>query len=233
MLNKITLFLTLSSFASLVLGVVLANREVIPATSGLVLFALGGLIGMIAAIFSVIVLFKEQYIVGMAGMMGLMPMIIVLAMLLGGLQHPRINDVTTNLEDVPAFSHALTLPANQDRNMDFPEAFVPHIKTSYGDLVTLEHSLDPETIFLRLRGSLDKILPLTEVTLADEESGVIEGITTTRAFRWRDDFVIRIRPGADGGTLIDMRSKSRDGQSDFGANANRIRKVFEAIQAMS
>ena len=33
---------------------------------------------------------------------------------------------------------------------------------------------------------------------------------------------IRVRP-ADGGSVIDLRSKSRDGQGDMGVNAARIR----------
>ena len=233
MLNKITLFFVIASFLSLCSGVLLANREVIPATTGLAIYALGGLLGMIAAILAVVVLFKQQYIVGMFGAMGLMPMILVLAPLMAGIQFPAINDITTNLDDVPEFTHAQSLPANANRDMAFPVDFQPHIEEHYGDLETLKHPLDAETMFLRIRGSLDKTLPRTEITFEDQEKGIIEAVTKTRAFHWRDDIIIRVRPAEDGGTLVDMRSKSRDGRSDMGANAGRIRKVFESLQAMS
>ncbi len=233
MLNKITLILVFASFLSLVLGVSLANREIIPATTGLGLFALAGLIGMIAAVFAVIVLFKQQYVIGMIGIMGLMPLIIVAAILMAGLEFPAINDVSTNLADIPQFTHAQTLPANANRDMAFPVEFIPHIEKSYSDLTTLEHTLETETIFLRLKGSLSQILPRTEITHFDQAQGIIEGVTITRTFRWRDDFVIHIRPNGSGGTLVDMRSKSRDGRSDFGANAKRIQTVFDALKAMS
>jgi uncharacterized protein (DUF1499 family) len=46
---------------------------------------------------------------------------------------------------------------------------------------------------------------------------------------FRDDIVIRITTTA-GGTLIDLRSASRVGQSDLGANARRIRDFLRRYQ---
>jgi len=55
----------------------------------------------------------------------------------------------------------------------------------------------------------------------------VEGWTdaseTTAVFRFVDDVTIRVSPSADG-ALIDVRSKSRDGRGDLGANAARIRR---------
>jgi hypothetical protein len=45
---------------------------------------------------------------------------------------------------------------------------------------------------------------------------------------FRDDVVIRVMPLGQG-TRIDMRSASRVGTHDFGANASRIRSLFEDI----
>ena len=45
-----------------------------------------------------------------------------------------------------------------------------------------------------------------------------------------DDIVVRIR--ADGaGSRIDIRSKSRDGDSDLGVNARRIREFIARLKA--
>ncbi len=46
---------------------------------------------------------------------------------------------------------------------------------------------------------------------------------TTRIMAFKDDVVIRVRSNADG-TLLDLRSVSRVGISDLGANARRIRQ---------
>jgi uncharacterized protein (DUF1499 family) len=42
--------------------------------------------------------------------------------------------------------------------------------------------------------------------------------------------VIRIAP-AGAGSRVDMRSKSRVGRSDAGANAHRIREFLQALQS--
>ncbi len=47
-------------------------------------------------------------------------------------------------------------------------------------------------------------------------------MATTSVYRWQDDFVIRVTAGDNGGSIVDMRSKSRVGKSDLGANAHRI-----------
>jgi uncharacterized protein (DUF1499 family) len=47
-------------------------------------------------------------------------------------------------------------------------------------------------------------------------------VATTFWFGFKDDVVVRIRPGAAGG--------SRVGQSDLGANAARIGKILEGLK---
>jgi uncharacterized protein (DUF1499 family) len=41
--------------------------------------------------------------------------------------------------------------------------------------------------------------------------------------------VVRIRP-RPGGSVLDVRSRSRVGQGDLGANAERIRKLQQAMR---
>ena len=49
-----------------------------------------------------------------------------------------------------------------------------------------------------------------------------------RIFRFRDDFVVRVRPDGEA-TRVDMRSKSRVGKGDLGANAKRIEQFFQGL----
>jgi uncharacterized protein (DUF1499 family) len=46
---------------------------------------------------------------------------------------------------------------------------------------------------------------------------------------FRDDVVIRVRPIA-GGARLDIRSASRYGRNDFGANAERVLGLIEDIE---
>ena len=63
----------------------------------------------------------------------------------------------------------------------------------------------------------------------DIDSGLIEATATTFWYGFKDDIIIRIRAGEGGGSVLDMRSISRVGQSDLGANAKRIRKFVKAL----
>lgn len=60
-----------------------------------------------------------------------------------------------------------------------------------------------------------------EVVTADAGSGVIEATETSGWFGFKDDVAIRVRD-EDGRTRVDVRSVSRVGLSDLGANAKRV-----------
>jgi uncharacterized protein (DUF1499 family) len=61
------------------------------------------------------------------------------------------------------------------------------------------------------------------VELAPRE-GRVEAEVRSFWFGFVDDVVIRVRPISDGtGSAVDVRSVSRVGRSDLGANARRIR----------
>ena len=68
-----------------------------------------------------------------------------------------------------------------------------------------------------------------EIIDAGGRTGYIEAVDTTRIMAFKDDVVIRVRSNADG-TLIDLRSVSRVGISDLGANARRIRTFQDAFR---
>ena len=65
---------------------------------------------------------------------------------------------------------------------------------------------------------------------ANEAEGRIEATAETGWVRFKDDVVIRIQPGRDQ-TRVDVRSKSRVGRGDMGANARRVRDYLSSLQA--
>ncbi|MDP5071027.1 MAG: DUF1499 domain-containing protein [Congregibacter sp.] len=68
-----------------------------------------------------------------------------------------------------------------------------------------------------------------EIVREDPNAGFIEAVDTTAIMRFKDDVVIRVRSNADG-SLVDLRSVSRVGVSDLGANAQRIRRFLSSFQ---
>ena len=65
-----------------------------------------------------------------------------------------------------------------------------------------------------------------EITSADEAKGEIRGVATTRIMRFKDDVTMTITREGDR-AVVNIRSASRLGQSDFGVNAKRIAR-FQA-----
>ena len=136
---------------------------------------------------------------------------------------PPINDITTDLNDPPAFPVGQIGPA--------PASFKPLQAASYNDLRPIlnpRHS--PGQVFdsaLRLASSL----PRWSVTFTDKPAGLIQGTAKTRVFRFTDDWVIRVRamPGGGPGSVVDMRSRSRVGKGDLGANAARISNFLGSL----
>jgi len=68
-----------------------------------------------------------------------------------------------------------------------------------------------------------------ELVAQDASAGRIEATDTTFWFRFKDDVVIKIdQQGSD--TAVDVRSVSRVGTGDVGANAIRMRKLFALLE---
>jgi len=141
---------------------------------------------------------------------------------------PAINDITTDLADPPEFAKIADLPANADRDMAYPgEEFALQQQQAYPDLETLHLEGPPGQAFQRAR---DAAVALGwEIVDQAPVTGRLEASDRTLIFRFVDDVVIRLRPDRGGGTQLDLRSKSRDGRGDLGANAGRIRAFREAI----
>jgi uncharacterized protein (DUF1499 family) len=69
-----------------------------------------------------------------------------------------------------------------------------------------------------------------EIVAVAPDAWRIEATATTLFFGFKDDIVIRIGPQGPG-SRVDMRSLSRIGGSDIGANAQRVRKFLAQLAA--
>lgn len=71
-----------------------------------------------------------------------------------------------------------------------------------------------------------------EIAAADPKTLRIEATDRTLFFGFSDDIVIRITP-LGRASRVDVRSASRVGRSDLGANARRIRAFFRQLARQS
>ncbi|MEM8827265.1 MAG: DUF1499 domain-containing protein [Pseudomonadota bacterium] len=140
---------------------------------------------------------------------------------------PYIHDITTDTANPPAFVAALPLRADAPNPPEYDPEVAAKQRAGYPDLGTQRLALSPETAFAE---ALDAVRDEgLEVIAEVPDEGRIEAVATTAFFGFKDDVVIRVRPDDGDGALVDIRSKSRMGQSDVGANAARIRALQEEI----
>jgi uncharacterized protein (DUF1499 family) len=228
--------LGVAAAAFVVLGVGLASLQVLPAFGGflMMVFGLGlALVGLVTSIVGFVATAPGKGREGRgAAIRGLALCAIVLVALAipasKGRDVPRINDITTDVADPPKFVAALD--ANAGRDMAYPgETFARQQQAAYPDVATLALHDDPAATYERVREAL-KAMPRIEIIGENRAEGRIEATETSSLFHFADDLVVRIRPGADGGSRVDVRSKSRVGKGDLGVNANRIRTLFARLQ---
>jgi len=155
-------------------------------------------------------------------------LILVLAAGAPGSDAPPINDITTDLANPPAFADADLVPDYRGRDMGYPAEFVDIVAKNYPELAPVTLAEAPTAAFERAAGAAEALG--WEVVAKDGGALAFYARDTSTIFRFVDDIVVRIQPTA-GGSKIDMRSKSRDGKSDLGANAKRIRAFFAELES--
>ena len=64
---------------------------------------------------------------------------------------------------------------------------------------------------------------------ADDQEGVIRAEARRRFGRACDDVIVNIGLDADAQTRVDAVSSAREGWTDLGANARRLRRFFRAL----
>ncbi len=207
-------------------SIVLSYARVLPAMIGWILSALGVLFGLGVAITLAFTGQPLLYVVVAA-----LPSAIAIPMVINDLRYPRINDVATNVEEPPAFVVGVHAPSNQSRDMSFPEKNGAIIRTAYPNVQPLELDEAPEQAFRRV-SALASDMPGWVITHRDEDALVLEAEVATSFYRFLDDVVICIS-SQGGRTRIDMRSKSRDGLVDAGANAKRIQAFLSQLDQRS
>lgn len=156
--------------------------------------------------------------------------------------NPVIHDITTDFENPPQIIEAAGLdrknPAayvGDDLVGDTGKTVAQSQMEAFPDLTPLFLKADMETATGRARAAIEAMgMEILAEGPADDETGGgwrIEAVETSRWFGFKDDFIVRLTAAENGETRIDVRSKSRVGGSDLGANAVRVRTFLEKVRA--
>lgn len=142
---------------------------------------------------------------------------------------PAISDITTDPANPPRFE-ALARLRPPGRN-DYPGADVAQAqRAAYPDIAPLQVSAPAKIAYdIALALATKRKWHVVDARPpVGRREAVIEATARTPIMGFRDDVVIRVSATGDG-ARVDVRSASRYGASDFGANAARIRSLLEDI----
>ena len=148
--------------------------------------------------------------------------------------YPPIHDISTNRVNPPEFVAVAALRADAPNTLVYggsnnmtSERLIELTNEAYPDLITQHYSESVNVIFEEALAAVDDLG--WELVTQDAFAGRIEATDTTFWFRFKDDVVIKInQQGSD--TAVDVRSVSRVGTGDVGANAIRMRKLFALLE---
>lgn len=143
---------------------------------------------------------------------------------------PPIHDISTDTDNPPVFVAIAPLRAGSPNKTEYDGAdTAAKQKDAYPDVKPLILEVPPAHAFAKALAAA-KAMPDWQIVASVEAEGRIEATATTRFMAFKDDIVIRVT--AEGaGSRIDVRSKSRRGASDVGANAARILAYLAAVKA--
>ncbi|HTT76993.1 MAG TPA: DUF1499 domain-containing protein [Candidatus Binataceae bacterium] len=147
------------------------------------------------------------------------------------LKYPPINDITTDTAQPPAFVHATQLPGNRGHDLSYSPVSrqVQEHSPVYATLAPLTLPGPPAQVFKRVEIVAGEI-PSWQILYNDPATYTLEGVATSTVFRFKDDFVIQVRPGDNGNSVVEMRSRSRETPADLGSNYERIESFFYDLQ---
>ena len=249
----LSIFSAIFALVLVAIGVAGAHLGAIPPMTGFLAFLLSFVVAILALLFGLAGLARTS-----AAERGPAPPGAVAGIVLGlliaipvgfttrrwlSMPYPSINDITTDYDNPPQFVNPPGLAAD---SMKYDRARLEPIQTRYyPKLEPLRLDEKPDDAFVRVKAAANAAslfgrqmaaqipsVPGWFIVYIDPATRTIEGVETSYLFRFRDDFVIQVRPGPDpNSSLVEMRSRSRAGTGDFGVNYNRIREFFALLKA--
>lgn len=204
----------------------------LPLKAALACLAIGLIGGAIAALLNAVTIFSHWRSGGPSRALGIAGLL--LSILVAGFiftlyrtaqTAPAIHDITTNTSEPPQFQAVLSHRSPTDNSAVYDPAIIPEQLAAYPDIKPIFAGASPAEAFA-LAEKAARALGW-ELVAVNPETGTIEATDRSLWFGLKNDIAIRVvKDGLV--TRIDLRSASRVGTNDLGANANRIRR-FAAV----
>ncbi|GLK78162.1 hypothetical protein GCM10008171_34160 [Methylopila jiangsuensis] len=224
--------LHLAVFAVLVClyAIALIRAEALEPLPGLAAFGAGLALSGLAALLSLIAM-AVVWRTGLRGGVRALFALVIAALTLAGPAYmlsragltPSLDDVATDPSDPPTFAGAPSAPLDAARQ-----------RAAYPDLAPLRLSVPPEEAINLALGLMEQRGWRTIGPTAFPRGGPprlrIEAVARSAVLGLPADVALRARPDGDG-AVVDMRSASRLGGLDLGANAERVQAFLADLGA--
>lgn len=226
---------------------------------GVMVVGLGALLLLIAFVLAVVGLILALAVKPRTGWRGALVAMIIPGLGLayagviaaGASAVPPVHDISTDIQDPPAFgadvlaARAALPGGNAVESMTAPISTLASYTRMRNPAIAgqsvgaLGRRANPDLMSLPLTMPVNRATQAAagvarelgwQVVRVDPEAGRVEATVESFWFGFKDDIVVRVRPAGAGSTL-DIRSTSRVGVSDLGANAKRVRAFLTAMRA--
>lgn len=177
---------------------------------------------------------QNQKFLVVAILITLMPNLLVGTQLKKATSLPEIHDITTDTLNPPVFHDIVALRKGAPNSLKYQldgaaETLAALQRSAYPDLKTVATSLSSQHVLeLSVQILQDQGLDVVNV---DPANNIIEATATSFWYGFKDDLVVRIQ-AVEPGSRVDLRSVSRVGRSDVGANAARIRAFIQRFKSL-
>jgi uncharacterized protein (DUF1499 family) len=231
--------MALFSLAATILSIVIVRSGLLEIKPALVTFggalALAGL-ALLLALAAFVVIWRE----GLDGMGYALTAIAIGSLMLGypaylgykAYRLPWIYDVTTDPIDPPHYEALARIRPRDANPIAYAGLYAADLqRAAYPDIEPLDEETTPQLAYDASLAVITKrkwTVIERRPPVPPRREGRIEAVARTPIMGFRDDVVVRIRPGEDG-ARIDARSSSRYGSFDFGTNAARLKTLLDDI----
>lgn len=204
---------------------------VVPWQLALALFAVGALIAGLGAAWSLTMLARGRrgrtLVAG--AVFGALGFAVLVAVIVNGRDNPAIHDISTDPANPPQFV-AITpgLRGSGANTLVYDPATATAQQAAYPAVKPMMLAMPMDEAFRKALASVQA--RGWQIVAAVPAEGRIEATATAPWWGFKDDVVLRLTPLGEA-TRVDMRSVSRVGQGDFGANAKRIETLATAIKS--
>lgn len=207
----------------------LTKIGLLPWLAGLGLFALGSLAAAVGGLICLVIVIRNRGgLLATGGMVAGLAAAAVLAKIITRSGNvPQVHDITTDTVNPPLFvSITPALRGAGSNSITYDPAVAPKQAAAYPGVRPRTTTKSPAQMFDIATKAV--VARGWTVVGADSATGRIEATDASGWWGFKDDVVIRLRPDGEG-TRVDIRSVSRVGRSDLGANAARIEKLMAEI----